>query len=175
MLATRRQVKPPLWVKGGRAFHLSACVARGRCCPDSCRGGRVGRHGRVGPEPDSFTATNATVFRSPRRRDRAALRLITSSNLVGNCTVVPGYSNKRKFGRGLKCRWAKELCRARARRGAARAGPPLCIVDYTGVWWGLRSARDGHLRGQGPAGNAPDCTRSRIAAFFLRFKVLAEF
>ena len=124
MLATRRQVKPPLWVKGGRAFHLSACVARGRCCPDSCRGGRVGRHGRVGPEPDSFTATNATVFRSPRRRDRAALRLITSSNLGGNCTVVPGYSNKRKFGRGLKCRWAKELCRARARRGAARARAP---------------------------------------------------
>jgi DNA helicase HerA-like ATPase len=26
-------------------------------------------------------------------------------------------------------------------------GRRVCVVDYTGVWWGLRSAGDGPLRG----------------------------
>jgi hypothetical protein len=45
--------------------------------------------------------TNATVIRH-LVGETEQLRLITSGNLGGKCTVNPGYSNKRKFGRGLK-------------------------------------------------------------------------
>jgi hypothetical protein len=31
--------------------------------------------------------------------------------------------------------------------GAAWARSRACVVDYTGVWWGLRSAHDGHGAG----------------------------
>jgi hypothetical protein len=37
ILATRRRIEQPLWVKDGRVFHLSACVARGRCASKSGR------------------------------------------------------------------------------------------------------------------------------------------
>jgi hypothetical protein len=71
-IATHAFSRGPVWVKGGRAFHLSACVARGRCTSIS---------GRREHDPTA-NSTFGLLLRHPGGRGRYRARA-HRSDLIG--------------------------------------------------------------------------------------------